>query len=137
MKTEKIMFAIKFYSSLLAIVFTGLVSFNMAAQSGTVTIHQDDRIGELAELKNRLVKENKLHEGFTIQLYNGEVKTANDIIKEYKATYDGWPATITYQTPNYRVWVGNFSTRLEADRALIKIQKDFPNAFVLRPDRRN
>jgi hypothetical protein len=32
--------------------------------------------------------------------------------------------------------VGNFMTRLEADRALLKIQKQFPNAFVFRPERK-
>ena len=44
--------------------------------------------------------------------------------------------TIEYETPNYKVWAGNFSTRIDAERALMKIQQNFPSAFILKPDRR-
>ncbi|WP_188439025.1 SPOR domain-containing protein [Planktosalinus lacus] len=107
------------------------------AQQGTVEIYEDDKITELLRLKTMLSKENKLSDGFTIQLYYGELKQANTIIKDYQKSRALWKATIEYETPNYKVWVGNFVTRLEADRALLEIQKEFPNAFVFRPDRRN
>jgi|SRR5690554_2886603 len=119
--------------SFLLLVFTQ-ISF---AQEGVVNIHQDEKLEVLLQIKNRLIKNNKLIEGYTIQLYNGDISNANKVIKEYNTLFTDWDAIIEYQTPNYRVWVGNFSTRLEADRVLLKIQKDFPNAFVLRPDRRN
>src|SRR5690606_9483622 len=105
------------------------------AQQGKVTINEDEKITELLKLKTKLSKENKLTDGFTIQLYNGELKEANNSIREYNRTLSTWSATIEYETPNYKVWVGNFLTRLEADRALLEIQKTFPNAFVLRPER--
>ncbi|HZH69472.1 MAG TPA: SPOR domain-containing protein [Flavobacteriaceae bacterium] len=119
--------------SFLLLVFTQ----NSFAQEGVVNIHQDEKLEVLLQIKNRLIKNNKLIEGYTIQLYNGDISNANKVIKEYNTLFTDWDAIIEYQTPNYRVWVGNFSTRLEADRVLLKIQKDFPNAFVLRPDRRN
>lgn len=119
--------------SFLLLVFTQ-ISF---AQEGVVNIHQDEKLEVLLQIKNRLIKNNKLIEGYTIQLYNGDISNANKVINEYNTLFKDWDAIIEYQTPNYRVWVGNFSTRLEADRVLLKIQKDFPNAFVLRPDRRN
>ena len=34
---------------------------------------------------------------------------------------------------NYKIWVGNFKTRLEADRALVKIKRKFSNAFYFKP----
>mgnify|MGYP002620172943 CR=1 FL=1 len=107
------------------------------AQQGVVTIQEDEKVTELLRLKAKLSKENKLTDGFTIQLYNGELKEANSTIREYNRSLSSWSATIEYETPNYKVWVGNFLTRLEADRALLEIQKTFPNAFVLRPERRN
>lgn len=110
---------------------------NIQAQQGEVVVHEDERVTELLRLKAKLSKENKLTDGFTIQLYNGELKEANSTIREYNRTLSSWSATIEYETPNYKVWVGNFLTRLEADRALLEIQKTFPNAFVFRPERRN
>ena len=38
-----------------------------------------------------------------------------------------------FETPNYKVWVGNFETRLEADRALRRIKRKFANAFIFKP----
>ena len=38
-----------------------------------------------------------------------------------------------YETPNYKIWVGNFKTRLEADRALQRIKRAFNSAFIFKP----
>lgn len=122
---------------LLCILFVVFQLNSVQAQQGVVNIKEDEKITELIRLKTILSKENKLSDGFTIQLYNGELKEANNSIREYNRTLSSWTATIEYETPNYKVWVGNFLTRLEADRALLEIQKSFPNAFVLRPERRN
>lgn len=43
------------------------------AQSGTVTVNQDPKIEQLLSLKKSLEKENKLTDGYTIQLYYGEL----------------------------------------------------------------
>ncbi len=107
------------------------------AQEGKVNVYEDQKLIELLTLKSNLAKENKLTDGYTIQLYYGELKEANTIIRDYERTRSIWPATIQYETPNYKVWVGNYATRLEADRALLEIRKTFPNAFVFKPDRRN
>ncbi len=114
-----------------------LFSSSVYSQRGTLQVNQDEKITELLRIKSNLSKENKLSDGFTIQLFYGELKEANTTIREYNRTTSTWSATIEYETPNYKVWVGNYITRLEADRALLEIQKNFPNAFVLRPERRN
>jgi len=110
-------------------------SVNLVAQNATVTISQDNKIPEILELKKSMEKDNKLAVGYTIQLYYGEHKKANEILQKYRYSYNAWPASIEYETPNYKVWVGNFSSRLKADRARLEISKKFPAAFILKPDR--
>jgi len=88
-------------------------------QSASLNINTDPKINQLLELKKDLEKENKLSDGYTIQLY-----------------YGNWPASIEYETPNYKVWAGNFASRIEAERALLEIQKSFSSAFILKPERR-
>lgn len=107
----------------------------VTAQSGSVTVNQDEKIPELLELKKKLEKENKLSDGFTIQLYYGNLNRANSIIKDYRNKYGSCPASIEYETPNYKVWVGDFTTRIEADRALLDVHRNFPSAFVLKPNK--
>lgn len=121
------------FSVLLLFFFVGYCY----SQQGNLQVFHDEKITELLEIKFNLSKDNKISDGYTIQLYYGELKEANSVIRNYNRSLSNWSATIEYETPNYKVWVGNFSTRLEADRALLEIQKNFPNAFVLRPERRN
>lgn len=113
-----------------------LFTFHTYGQQATVTVNQDAKIAQLLDLKKELEKENKLSGGYTIQLYYGELNQANAVIKKYRNSYTTWPASIEYETPNYKVWVGNFATRLEADRALLDIQNDFSSAFILKPGSR-
>lgn len=113
-----------------------IVFFNtIYSQNATIIINQDEKIPEILALKKSLEKDNKLTVGYTIQLYYGELSQANKILKEYRTNFDSWPASIEYETPNYKVWVGNFSSRLEADRARFEIKSKYPAAFILQPGR--
>lgn len=121
-----------FIISILVLFFSEKIS----AQQATVTVQQDAKIPELLELKKDLEKNNKLADGYTIQLYYGELTRANSVIRKYRGSYGSWPASIEYETPNYKVWVGNFASRLDADRALVEIKRNFPSAFILKPSKK-
>jgi hypothetical protein len=114
-----------------------LYTSSIYAQNATITIKEDAKVSQILSLKKELEKENKLSDGYTIQLYYGEKNKANSTIRNYRNSYSTWPATIKYETPNYKVWVGNFSTRIDADRALIEIKEKFSSAFILKPERNN
>ena len=124
-----------FFKFLFICALSTAFSVKTQAQNASITINEDDKIPQLLELKKTLEKENKLAIGYTIQLYYGELSTANEIIKEYRNSFDSWPASIEYETPNYKVWVGNFNSRLEADHARLEIKEKFPSAFILKPSR--
>ena len=111
--------------------------FNQSySQKGEITIVEDDKIRQMLHLKKSLEQDNNLTDGYTIQLFYGEKKEANTIINRYRNLFISWPASIKYETPNYKVWAGNFITRLEADRALKEIKEKFPSAFILKPERK-
>lgn len=111
------------------------ISFTVRAQTGQINIQQSELIPKLQELKSEMTKDGKLGERYTIQLYYGDNNTASNVIKEFRAKYESLPSSVIYETPNYKVWVGNFRNRLEADRALLKIKADFPSAFIPKPQR--
>lgn len=121
--------------------FTFLSLFSCAfqsvalAQSANVSVIQDQRIPELLSLKSKMAANNELNDRYKIQLFYGSITEANTIQSRYKSKYPDWEPSIVYESPNYKVWVGNFRNRLEADRALLAIQKNFPSAFVMKPDR--
>ena len=100
------------------------------AQEGTVNIDQSKSIEKLLEFK----KDIKTVETFKIQVYSGNSSsTASKVKGEFKQSYGQWPIEMVFNTPNYKIWVGNFRDRLEADRALLKIKKKYMNAFIFKP----
>ncbi|WP_343763778.1 SPOR domain-containing protein [Gangjinia marincola] len=105
------------------------------AQQGTVTIEQDPQIMNLINKRTELNKANKLGTTYRVQLYSGTNGGASGVIKNYTSLFSEWPGTVKYDTPNYKVWVGKFSDRLAAERALMAIRKEFPNAFLVKENR--
>lgn len=132
-ESKKIKLLRTLFNLLISCVLISFLGTELRAQTGTVTVRQDARIGTLMDLKTRLQKDNKLTDGFTIQLYYGNLNKANSTLNEYRNKYTTWPASIEYETPNYKVWVGNFYSRLDADRALLEVRNNFPSAFILKP----
>ncbi|NJW52385.1 SPOR domain-containing protein [Salinimicrobium oceani] len=121
---------------LLAAIFTVGTTMAVSAQQGQVNITQDEAIPVLLERKTEMVKDGVIGDRYRIQLFSGDNNEASKVIKEYRTLYPGWPSTIVFETPNYKVWVGNFRNSLEADRALLEIKKSFPAAFRFKPEKR-
>jgi hypothetical protein len=81
-------------------------------------------------------KKIKKIEGFRIQItsFSGvNSKTSIETVAEqFKQLFPDIPCYITYSEPNFRLKVGNFSTKIEAYKALQKIAPFFAGAFVLK-----
>ena len=90
-----------------------------------------------AEINNVILKKRAFNKqvtktsGYKIQLYNGNEGKAYSIRDSFKSKYPYY-VKVSYKAPDFKVQVGNFRTRLEADRALNHIKKSFAGAFVLK-----
>ncbi|UAB84808.1 SPOR domain-containing protein [Zunongwangia sp. SCSIO 43204] len=103
--------------------------------SAKINISEDEMIAELIQTKVKLQKSHNIGDRFVIQLFSGSNGEASEEIKDYESLYE-YPARIKYEAPNYKVWVGNFRNRLEADRALLVIKETYPSAFIPKPKRK-
>ncbi|MBD0824819.1 SPOR domain-containing protein [Aestuariibaculum marinum] len=103
------------------------------AQEGKVTINQDRNIPTLLKLKKEMNSSENDSERYRIQIYSGNRAKAESTQEEFTDLFPDWRATLQYETPNFKIWAGNFRTRLEADRALKKIKAEFPTAFIFKP----
>lgn len=115
---------------LFCLILTSNYSFS---QQGTVSIQQDKKIANLLEIKKEMNKNDSDSERYKIQIYSGNRASAESAQREFNTTFTDWKATIQYETPNFKIWAGNFTTRLEADRALKKIKNKFSTAFIFKP----
>ena len=115
------------------ILFIGfLISiYPIFGQNGSVSINQSKRLDSVINLKKEL---NSKIQNLRIQIYNGDRENAEQIIKEFIEVFNDTLADVIYETHNYKVWVGNYYTQLEADKKLIEIRKKFRSAFIFRPE---
>ena len=114
--------------SIVGLILLGF-TLQVNAQAGRVNIDQDKDITTLLEFKKDL----STVDLYKIQVFQGNRSGAEDAKSKFASLYDEWPITMEYETPNYKIWVGNFRSRLEADKALIKIKKNYINAFIFKP----
>jgi len=115
---------------LITILFFSLNIIKLNAQNASVTIDKNPKIDELIRIK----KEVSLDNVFKIQIFKCESTKESDCKvqkKRFENLFKDTPAKIEWITPTFRVRVGKYRTKLEAEYALSKIKKEFENAFVL------
>ena len=107
---------------------------SFGANKGKVTLHQDARIDKISEFvrSGEESVEGVKIDGYRIVIYFDQDKS---LVAQQKANflarYDGHEAYVDYVAPNYRVRVGNFRTRLEAEALKSELLAYFPTAVVV------
>lgn len=92
---------------------------------------ESEKIDELIEQKRAFNKHHKNSTVYKIQLYNGIESEAVDTKEEFDKEFPEYKAVLKYKAPEWKTQVGEFKTRLKADRILLIIKKKFPSAIVL------
>lgn len=98
--------------------------------------HADPRISDLLQLHIAYNAAFPVMPGYRIQLFmesgNTALEKAEKVIETFEDKYSNIPAYITFGEPYYRVRIGDFRTRLEAVKFLNKIQRTYPQAWVVK-----
>ncbi|RTY90043.1 SPOR domain-containing protein [Flavobacterium sp. GT3R68] len=105
------------------------------AQSEDVTVNQDPKFEQLLNEKRKINSSITVNERYKIQIYNGESDLAKKTLQEFKREFKDYDGTIVFNTPSYKVWIGNFKTRIEAEKNLIDLKKRYPNALLIKPNK--
>ena len=93
----------------------------------------DGKLWELDFLLKLKKDINRTESNYKIQIFNGNRSGAEKARSEFRNSFSDWSTSMKYETPNYKIWIGDFKTRLEADRALLKVKKKFGIAFIFKP----
>lgn len=93
------------------------------------TTKMSDEVRNLLEKKrsyNKLVGS-----GYTIQLYNGNERDAKKKLARFKIEFPETDAKLLYETPDWKVQVGQYKVKLDADRASLVFKEEFSNIIVV------
>lgn len=141
------------------ILFTSLLFISVAAKSqeaGTVDVSKDTLISILQNfraqnelnpsttratisLAPKVVDKTRAtrvkRKGFRVQIYSGPNRSeAQAVQSQFKALHPEMDAYMTYHEPNYRVKVGDFTSRTEANNYMRILRSQYKNVFVFQED---
>ena len=110
-------------------------SYPIIAQNQNNDISPDPKFEQLLNEKRKINPSLTVNDFYKIQIYNGGSETAKKTLNEFRQEFAAIDATIVFNTPNYKVWVGNFRTRIEAERNLAIIKDRYKNVLLIKPSK--
>ena len=99
-------------------------------QQAKVNYIQDSRINDLLDKKRRLDIQDNRVSALRIQIYSGSRDGANWTESSFKKAFPNVHVEINYEQPYFKTKVSAYRNRLEAERALLKIERQFKGAFI-------
>jgi hypothetical protein len=112
-----------------------LISLKMHSQTADVTVNQDPKFEQLLNEKRRINSSITVDDRYKIQIFNGDSEASKKVLNEFRREFKDYDATIVFSTPSYKVWIGNFKTRIEAERNLSQLMGKYPSAFLIKPNK--
>ena len=113
--------------NLIILLILCISTLNTRAQDATIVV--------LINEKRKTNVSNAINERYKIQIFSGESEKAKNTLNEFRQEFRNIDGTIVFFTPNYKVWVGSFKTRIEAERNLFDIRKSYRNVHLIRPSK--
>ncbi len=126
----------------------GVFGQNMSADSSSgntnthsllqqIDVRQDARIDTLLQNYMKVNQRRKGTEGFRVEIFfRSGVKAREEALKvktEFLRSYPQESAYMSFQSPDFKIRVGDCRTKNEALKLKETIRKDYPNAFIV-PD---
>ena len=105
-------------------------------EGGKVTIVQDKKITDLLDKHLYEMSKSKGIVGYRIRIYSNSGKEALQqgpvVQAEFARKFKDINTYFRFDAPFYRLYVGDFRTRSEAMKFLKKLEREYPDAFIVK-----
>ena len=115
-------------------IFFALIFFNVSSQNLNKKINDNPKFLKLIELSKNANNEYFKSNYFSIQVYSGTYNEADSIMNFVKEKYINDSIYFFFETPNYKVQLGKYKSKIEAQKNLREVPKVFKSAFILKPN---
>jgi len=73
--------------------------------------------------------------GYRVQIYFGSVRQkASEVKQDFSGKHPNTASYLTYLAPNFKVRVGDFRSRLDAQGFLKSIEGQYPTSFIVQDE---
>tara|TARA_B110000008_G_scaffold17610_1_gene16364 strand:- start:772 stop:1149 length:378 start_codon:yes stop_codon:yes gene_type:complete len=118
----------KFLTSL--ILF--FLSYSIANAQDENVIYNDTLTRKLFQIKKDYSKRIFESTYYTIQIYFGDLKNADSILIEFQKNNEGIKSELIFETPNYKVRIGEYKDINLASQKLEGIRRTYPGSFIIK-----
>jgi len=103
---------------------------------GKLSIRQDPRITDLLIQHSQINQKRHGTEGYRLEIFFSSDSKAREVAtrvrNEFNLVFPEIPAYILFQTPNFKVRIGDFRNKSEALKSKANISSKYPNAFIVK-----
>ncbi len=118
-------------TAILSVILLGFITCGIA-QTGEINIQQDASITGLLEVYKI---SNSKSNFFTIQVGFGSYSKAEELKQQVDIDFPDLKAKIIFDSPTYRVQIGQFRSKLEAERKFKEVRIKYPESLLLKPEK--
>jgi hypothetical protein len=112
-----------------------VLAYNINAQDQNIALNQDPKFEQLLNEKRKINPSISVNDSYKIQIFSGKSEEAKKTLTDFKQEFKNIDGTIIFNTPNYKVVVGNFKSKIEAERNLVDIKRRYKNVFLIKPSK--
>tara|TARA_B100001059_G_scaffold210684_1_gene224497 strand:+ start:323 stop:703 length:381 start_codon:yes stop_codon:yes gene_type:complete len=113
------------------LILVCLNNYSLKAQDNNVK-YNDTLTNKIFKIKKDYSK--RLFEStyYTIQIYYGSLELADSVLLDFNENFEGIKSNLIFETPNYKVRIGEFKDINIASQKLEGIRKKYPGSFIIK-----
>ncbi len=104
------------------------------SQTDRLNLINDPKLDSVLKIKKVIDKKNFKKNYYSIQLFSGQFVIGDSISKLVSEKFIEDSVYFYFETPNYKVRIGKYKSKLDAEKKLKILRKEFKSAFVFMPD---
>ena len=115
------------------LVFMGvyLCSNSLYSQENSIR-YNDTLTKKFYDLKKDYSKRVYESTFYTIQIYYGGLAEADSILEDFRENYQEIKSNLIFETPNYKVRIGEYKDINIASQKLEEIRRIYPSSFIIK-----
>lgn len=109
--------------------------FFVLKANAQVIVSAPDGFDEMEATCQQYIAKNNTQKGFRLQLGTASTRNEAQLLKSKIANdFPHFSTYVVYKQPTFRVRLGDFKNRWEANKAFIEVKNVYPSAFIVPDD---
>jgi len=115
------------------LILIAIIFFNYSVKAQDQNIQFNDTLTEkFFKIKKEYDKREYETTFYTIQIFYGSLKKADSILNDFKLSFQEISSELLFETPNYKVRIGEFKDINIASKKLEEIRRIYPGSFIIK-----